>query len=90
MWVFTGVRDTSELRKGRLDEAELDWRVNQLLGGTQGALWLPDGLLHLHKRSDDVRTQILGQMSACDARGPLTTSQGQSDLTDLDGPRHRR
>jgi hypothetical protein len=56
MWVFTGVRDTSELRKGRLDEAELDRRVNQLLDGTQGALWLPDGLLHLHEHSDDIRT----------------------------------
>jgi hypothetical protein len=34
MWAFIGIRDSTRLRKGRLDEAELDWRINQLLGGT--------------------------------------------------------
>jgi hypothetical protein len=76
MWVFTGVKDSVQLQKGRLDEAELGWRVNQLLGETQGALWLPEGLLPLHERSDDIRTHILGEMSSCDAHGPLAASLG--------------
>jgi hypothetical protein len=32
MWAFTGVRDSTKLQKGRLNKAELDRRVNQLLG----------------------------------------------------------
>jgi hypothetical protein len=38
MWAFTGVRDSTQLRKGRLTTEELDRRANQLPGGTQGAL----------------------------------------------------
>jgi hypothetical protein len=34
MWAFTCVRDSTRLRKGRLDEAEMDRRIKQLLGGT--------------------------------------------------------
>jgi hypothetical protein len=90
MWAFTGVRDTTRLQKGRLEGAELDRRVNQLLGGTQCVLWLPDGLLPLHERSTDDRTLILGEMPACDAHGPSAASPGQSDLTDPTGPRYRR
>jgi hypothetical protein len=55
MWAFTGVRDSTHLRKGHLNESELDRRVNQLLGGTQGALWLTEDLRPLHECSDDVR-----------------------------------
>jgi hypothetical protein len=90
MWVFTGVSDITRLQKGCLDKAKLGRRANQLLGGTQGALWLPDGFLPLQEHSDDVRTHILGEMPACDARGPSMASLGQPDLTDLDGPRRRR
>jgi hypothetical protein len=90
VWAFTGVRDSTRLRNGRLDEAELDRRINQLLGRTQGALWLPDGLLPLHERSDHVRAQILGEMPICDARRPSMASPGQSAPIDLDGPRRCR
>jgi hypothetical protein len=44
----------------------------------------------LHKCSDDVRAQIMGEMPACDARGPLADSLGQPDQIDLNGPRRRR
>jgi hypothetical protein len=47
MWVFTGVSDTTRLQKGCLDKAKLGQHAKQLLGGTQGALWLPDGFLRL-------------------------------------------
>jgi hypothetical protein len=70
MWVFTGVRDSTRLWKGRLSMAEVDMRVNQLLGGTQGALWLTEDLLLLHKHNNDVDAQILGKMPACMPTGP--------------------
>jgi hypothetical protein len=50
--------------------AEVDMRVNQLLGGTQGALWLTEDLLLLHKHNNDVDAQILGKMPACMPTGP--------------------
>jgi hypothetical protein len=78
------------LRKGRLTAEELDQHVNQLLGGTQGALWLTDDLQLLHERGEDARVQILSKMPACNARGPLAASSGQPDPADLEGPRHRR
>jgi hypothetical protein len=38
MWAFTGVRDSTRLRKVRLTAEELDRRANQFPEGTQGAL----------------------------------------------------
>jgi hypothetical protein len=38
MWKFTGARETTRLRKGRLEEAELDRCINQLLGGSIGVM----------------------------------------------------
>jgi hypothetical protein len=90
MWVFTRVRDSTRLRKGRLSANELDWRVNQLLRGTQGALWLMDGLQFLRERSDDARAQILGEMPVCDAYGHFAASPNQPDPIDSEGPRRRR
>jgi hypothetical protein len=90
MWAFTGVRDSTRLRKGRLSIAELDQRVNQLLRETQGALWLTEDLQLLHEHSDDIRAQILGKMPACDVRRPIAPSLGQPAHADLDGLRRRR
>jgi hypothetical protein len=55
MWEFTGVRDSTRLRNGRLTAEELDRCVNQLLGGTQGALWLMDDLQLLYECDEDAR-----------------------------------
>jgi hypothetical protein len=60
MWAFTGVRDSTHLWKGHLNEAELDRRINLLLGGTQWALWLTEDLRPLHERSYGVHAEILG------------------------------
>jgi hypothetical protein len=38
MWKFTGARETTRLRKGRSEEAELDRCINQLLGGSIGVM----------------------------------------------------
>jgi hypothetical protein len=56
MWEFMGVRDSTRLQKGRLNVEELDRCVNQLLGGTQGALWLTNDLQLLHERGEDAHT----------------------------------
>jgi hypothetical protein len=91
MWEFTGVRDSTRLRNGCLTVEELDRCVNQLLGGTQGALWLMDDLQLLYERDEDARIQILSKMPACDTRGPLAASSGQPDLARSEGPtRHRK
>jgi hypothetical protein len=67
--------------KGHLEEAEQDRHVNQILGGTQGAARLSDSLQSLCEHNGVARSQILGKMPACNARGPSVAGQGQPEPT---------